>query len=218
MDQEIEFVGVVVEGDGGWCSCGVGCGVVVCCVVCMGGGLGFLFFYIICKICEYEVLDEEGLSLIENNVDCVLEEIGIEFCEDVEVLVFWKEVGVDVCGECVYFFKGLCCEFFKIVLCEFIWYVCNLECSVYVGGKVMIFVFVYGLFFVCDFEGNCCYVMIEDFCNFVKFVYMVLLMYLLGGMVCELVDILVNKCYFDMVYSYIKYSDKLFMGLVIVLE
>lgn len=60
--------------------------------------------------------------------------------------------------------------------------------------------------------------MIEDFCNFVKLVYMLFWLYYFGGMVCELVDLLVNKCYFDMVYFYIKYFDKLFMGLVIVLE
>ena len=44
-----------------------------------GGGPGPSLPYITRKIREYEVLDEEGLTLIERNADRVLEEIGIEF-------------------------------------------------------------------------------------------------------------------------------------------
>ena len=40
--------------------------------------------YITRKIPYYEVLDEEGLSLIENNAEIILEEIGIEFRDDEE--------------------------------------------------------------------------------------------------------------------------------------
>ena len=42
--------------------------------------------YITRKIPYYEVLGEEGLALIENNADTILEEIGIEFREDPEAL------------------------------------------------------------------------------------------------------------------------------------
>ncbi len=35
--------------------------------------------YITRKIPYFEVLDEEGLELIENNADTILEEMGIEF-------------------------------------------------------------------------------------------------------------------------------------------
>ncbi len=38
--------------------------------------------YITRRIPCYEVLGEEGLALIENNADTILEEIGIEFRED----------------------------------------------------------------------------------------------------------------------------------------
>ena len=40
--------------------------------------------YITRKIPCYEVLGEEGLALIEQNADTILEEIGIEFREDAE--------------------------------------------------------------------------------------------------------------------------------------
>jgi trimethylamine--corrinoid protein Co-methyltransferase len=60
------------------------------------------------KLANYEVLDEEGLSLIEANTDLIMEEIGLEFREDEEALLLWKEAGADVKGSRVHFPKGLC--------------------------------------------------------------------------------------------------------------
>jgi trimethylamine--corrinoid protein Co-methyltransferase len=55
----------------------------------------------------YEVLDEEGLSLIERNADTVLEEIGIEFRDDSpKRIALWRDAGADVKGERVRFPKG----------------------------------------------------------------------------------------------------------------
>ena len=51
-----------------------------------GGGPGTQLTYIKRKIKVYEVLDEEGLALIEDNADTVLEEIGIKFRDDAEAL------------------------------------------------------------------------------------------------------------------------------------
>src|SRR5688572_33179842 len=52
--------------------------------------------YVTRRIPVYEVLGEEGLSLIERNADTILEEIGIEFREDAEALDVWKKAGADV--------------------------------------------------------------------------------------------------------------------------
>ena len=38
----------------------------------------------------YRLLGEEGLALIEENADTVLEEIGIEFHDDPEALATWR--------------------------------------------------------------------------------------------------------------------------------
>ncbi|MEQ9177932.1 MAG: trimethylamine methyltransferase family protein, partial [Nitratireductor sp.] len=73
-----------------------------------GGGPGAQQAFIHRRIRPYEVLDEEGLALIEANADRVLEEIGIEFREDAEALQLWREAGADVKGERVHFPKGLC--------------------------------------------------------------------------------------------------------------
>ena len=60
------------------------------------------------KIPYVEVLDEEGLQLIEHNAETVLEEIGIEFRDFPRALELFREAGADVDGERVRFPRGLC--------------------------------------------------------------------------------------------------------------
>ncbi|HZC29953.1 MAG TPA: trimethylamine methyltransferase family protein, partial [Gaiellaceae bacterium] len=51
----------------------------------------------------FEVLDEEGLSLLEHNADTILEEVGIEFRDYPRALALLKNAGCDVKGERVRF-------------------------------------------------------------------------------------------------------------------
>ncbi|GCA52429.1 MULTISPECIES: trimethylamine methyltransferase family protein [Sinorhizobium] len=179
-----------------------------------GGGPGPSLPYIQRRIREYEVLDEEGLQLIERNAEVVLEEIGIEFRDDAEALDLWKAAGADVRGQRVHFPKGLCRELLKTAPKDFTWHARNPERSAQIGGKATVFAPVYGPPFVRDLDGNRRYATIEDFRNFVKLAYMAPSMHSSGGTVCEPVDIAVNKRHLDMVYSHIRYSDKPFMGSV----
>ena len=55
-----------------------------------------------------DIINEEGLELIERNADIILEEIGIDFRDDAEALDMWREAGADVQGERVRFPRGLC--------------------------------------------------------------------------------------------------------------
>jgi len=48
------------------------------------------------KVPYFEILSEEGLSLIENNADILLEEIGVEFHDFPEALKLFKDAGADV--------------------------------------------------------------------------------------------------------------------------
>ncbi len=170
--------------------------------------------YITRKINEFEVLDEDGLALIEANADTVLEEVGIEFRDDPEALELWKEAGADVKGQRVHFPKGLCRDLLKTAPSEFTWHARNPQRSVQIGGKATVFAPVYGPPFVRDLEGNRRYATIEDFRNFVKLAYMAPSVHSSGGTVCEPVDVAVNKRHLDMVYNHIRYSDKPFMGSV----
>jgi trimethylamine--corrinoid protein Co-methyltransferase len=179
-----------------------------------GGGPGKTLTYIKRQTNVFEVLNEEGLALIEANADTVLEEIGIEFRDDAEALELWKAAGADVRGERVHFPKGLCRELLKTAPSVFTQHARNPERSVQIGGDATVFAPVYGPPFVRDLDGNRRYATIEDFRNFVKLAYMAPSIHHSGGTVCEPVDIPVNKRHLDMVFSHIKYSDKPFMGSV----
>ncbi len=179
-----------------------------------GGGPGPQNPYITRKIREYEVLDEEGLSLIEANADRVLEEIGIEFRDDQEALDLWREAGADVRGERVHFPKGLCRSLLQSAPSVFTQHARNPERSVQIGGKATVFAPVYGPPFVRDLDGERRYATIQDFENFVKMAYMAPSMHHSGGTVCEPVDVPVNKRHLDMVHAHMRLSDKPFMGSV----
>jgi len=179
-----------------------------------GGGPGQSLTYIRRSIKPYEVLDEEGISLIEANADRVLEEIGIEFRDDAEALAMWKEAGAEVKGERVHFPKGLCRELLKTAPAQFTQHARNPAKSVEIGGDNTVFVPVYGPPFVRDLDGNRRYATLEDFRNFVKLAYMAPSIHHSGGTVCEPVDVPVNKRHLDMVFSHMRYSDKPFMGSV----
>ena len=55
-----------------------------------------------------EVLSEEGLSLLEENADRILEEVGIEFHGAPDALELFAGAGASVDGERVRFPRGLC--------------------------------------------------------------------------------------------------------------
>ena len=166
------------------------------------------------KLANYEVLDEEGLSLIEANTDLILEEIGIEFREDEEALAMWREAGADVKGTRVHFPRGLCRSLIKTAPKTFTQHARNPERAVEIGGNATVFAPVYGPPFVRDLDKGRRYGTIEDFRNFVKLAYQAPAIHHSGGTVCEPVDVPVNKRHLDMVYSHIRYSDKPFMGSV----
>ena len=179
-----------------------------------GGGPGVQQTYIKRAIKVYEVLDEEGLALIEKNADTVLEETGIIFRDDPEALAMWKDAGADVKGERVHFPKGLPRSLLKTAPSTYTQHARNPERSVQIGGNATVFAPVYGPPFVRDLDGVRRYATIEDFRNFVKLAYMAPSIHHSGGTVCEPVDVPVNKRHLDMVFAHMKYSDKPFMGSV----
>jgi len=166
------------------------------------------------RIPIYEVLDEEGLALIENNAETILAEIGIEFRGDAEALELWRRAGAELAGERVRMPKGLCRQLIATAPRQFTQHARNPERSVELGGNACVFAPVYGPPFVYDLEGGRRYAAIEDFRNFVKLAYMTPSLHHSGGTVCEPVDLPVNKRHLDMVYSHIRLSDKPFMGSV----
>jgi trimethylamine--corrinoid protein Co-methyltransferase len=171
--------------------------------------------YITRKIPVFEVLDEEGLVMMEQNADTILEEIGIDFRDDAEALEIWKLAGADVKGERVHFPRGMCRAIIqRSAPREFTQHARNPARSVRIGGKNTVFAPAYGSPFVRNLDEGRRYARIEDFRNFVKLAYMSHSLHHSGGTICEPVDLPVNKRHLDMVYSHLKYSDKPFMGSV----
>src|SRR5579871_932234 len=171
--------------------------------------------YITRSIPYYEVLSEEGLSIIERNADTILAEVGIEFREDAESLEIWKAAGADVEGERVRFPRGMCRELVqKSAPREFTQHARNAARSVLIGGRNTVFAPAYGSPFIRNIDEGRRYARIEDFRNFVKLAYVSNSLHHSGGTICEPVDLPVNKRHFDMVYAHMKYSDKPYMGSV----
>ena len=166
-------------------------------------------------LAPFEVLGEEGLSIIEHNADTILEEVGIEFRGDEDALRLLREGGADVKGERVRFPRGMCRQIVQSSAPrQFTQYARNKANNVEIGGMHTVFAPNYGSPFVRDLDNGRRYGTIEDFRNFVKLAYMSPHLHHSGGTVCEPVDVPVNKRHLDMVYSHIRYSDKPFMGSV----
>ena len=163
----------------------------------------------------FQVLDEEGLQLIEKNADTLLEEIGIDFLGDPEALDILRRGGAEVDGERVRFPRGLCRQLIQQhAPAEFIQHARNPENNVVIGGRNTVFAPGYGSPFVRSLDEGRRYGTLDDFSNLVKLTYMTPWLHHSGGTVCEPVDLPVNKRHLDMIYSHIKYSDKAFMGSV----
>jgi trimethylamine--corrinoid protein Co-methyltransferase len=170
--------------------------------------------YIRRRIPNFEILDEEGLALIEANADRVLEEIGVTFADNPGALARWRAAGADVRGDRVHLPKGLARSLCKTAPRAYVQHARNPERAVEVGGKSLVLAPVYGPPFVRDIEGGRRYATIADFRNFVKLGYMSKWVHHSGGTVCEPTDVPVNKRHLDMLLAHMTLSDKPFMGSV----
>jgi trimethylamine--corrinoid protein Co-methyltransferase len=140
-----------------------------------------------------EILNEEGLSLLEHNADTILEEVGIIFRGDQDALKLLHDAGADVQGELVKFPRGMARRIVQASAPRtYTQHARNPARSVQIGDPYTV----------------------QDFRNFVKLTYMTPNLHHSGGTVCEPVDVPVNKRHLDMVYAHIRWSDKPFMGSV----
>jgi trimethylamine--corrinoid protein Co-methyltransferase len=162
-----------------------------------------------------EVLSEEGLALIEENAETILEQVGVDFRDAPDARALLAGAGAEVEGERVRFPRGLCRRLVQgSAPATFVQVARNPVNSVEIGGPHTVFAPAYGSPFVRDLDGGRRYGTIEDFRNFVKLAYVSPYLHHSGGTVCEPVDLPVNKRHYDMIYAHLRYSDKPFMGSV----
>lgn len=167
-------------------------------------------------VAPLELLDDAGLSAIEENAEIIMSEIGVAFQETPEALDLWRDAGATIRdGDVVTFPRGLCREIVQAnAPAEFVQHARNPERSVRIGGNTTVFAPNYGSPFVTDLDRGRRYATLEDFENVVKLVYLLPHLHHSGGTVCEPVDVPVNKRHLDMMYAHLRYSDKPVMGSV----
>ncbi len=166
------------------------------------------------KLAPVEVLDEEGLSLIEANADTLLERVGIEVGNFPEALDIFREGGCDVTDTRVRFPAGLARSLLSTAPRTFTQHARNPAHDVVIGDPHLVFAPAYGSPFVRDLEGGRRYATLQDFENFARLTHMTSSLHHGGGTLCEPVDLPVNKRHFDMVLAHIRNHDKAFMGSV----
>jgi trimethylamine--corrinoid protein Co-methyltransferase len=172
--------------------------------------------YIQRKIGYFDVLGEEGLSLIEENADTILQEIGMEFRGDPEILEIFRQAGADVAGERVRFERGMCRKIVQATApAEIVQHARNPENTVRMGGGNTVLCPVFGAPFIHNLDEGRRYATIRDFENLVKIHQMLPHLHHSGGVVCEPVDLPANKRHLDMLYAHIRYSDRAFFGALI---
>ena len=169
--------------------------------------------YIQRKIGVFDILSDEGCELLEHNAETILQEIGMEFRDDLEILDIFRDAGADVKGERVRFDRGMCRQIIQATAPrEFTQIARNPKNNVRLGGNNTVLCPTVGAPFVHDLDEGRRYATIEDHRNFVKLTYMSPGLHHSGGVLAEPVDLPVNKRHLDMVYDHIRLSDKPFFG------
>ena len=83
----------------------------------------------------FEILNDEGLSIIEANADTILQEVGLEFRGDADALRLFREAGADVQGERVRFPRGMARQIVQATApAQFVQEARNPSRSVRIGG------------------------------------------------------------------------------------
>ncbi|MDE0303762.1 MAG: trimethylamine methyltransferase family protein [Albidovulum sp.] len=163
---------------------------------------------------NFDLLNLEALEVIEDNAETVLEEIGVDFVDNPQALILWREAGADIDGNRVHIPKGLARKLCSTAPDSFVQHARNPERSVVIGGKNLVLAPVYGPPFVRDLAGGRRYATIDDFRKFVRLGYMSKWLHHSGGTLCEPTDVAVNKRHLDMLHAHMTLSDKPFMGSV----
>lgn len=169
--------------------------------------------YISRQLGTYSVLSEEGLCLIEENAERILQDTGMEFVDDPEILQIFRAAGCDVQGTRVRFDPGFCRQTIQATApASFSQHARNPDNTVLIGSNASVLCPSWGPPFVHDLDKGRRYATFDDFKTLVKLHQTIPWLHHSGGVVCEPVDLPANKRHLDMLYAHIRYSDRPFMG------
>ncbi|WP_308915176.1 trimethylamine methyltransferase family protein [Jannaschia sp. LMIT008] len=165
------------------------------------------------RIPNFDILDDEALSVIEDQAETLLAEIGVAFVENPTALQRWRDAGAEIEGELVRIPHGLARTLCGTAPSSFTQIARNPDRSVEIGGRNLVLAPVYGPPFVRDGDGRR-YATMADFRKFVKLGHMSKWLHHSGGTVCEPTDIPVAERHLDMLMAHAMLTDKPFMGSV----
>ena len=165
------------------------------------------------RLGTFNILSDEGLELIEHNADVILRDTGMEFRDDPEILMIFRDAGCHVDGERVRFDPGFCRKTITdSAPATFPQHARNAENTIRMGGTATVLCPSWGPPFVQDLDQGRRYATYDDFVRLVKLHQTVPWLHHSGGVVCEPVDLPANKRHLDMLYAHIRWSDRCFMG------
>lgn len=169
--------------------------------------------FILRRLGAYNVLNEEGLSLIESNADRILADVGMEFRGDREILRIFADAGCDIDGCRVHFPPGFARRTIQATAPrQFRQHARNPANTVQLGGDATVLCPSWGPPFVDDLDRGRRYASHADFQDLVKLHHTLPWLHHSGGVVCEPVDLPATKRHLDMLYAHIRHSDRAFMG------
>lgn len=166
------------------------------------------------KLPFFDVLGEEEIARLEDQVDWILQEVGIDFRDDPEALRLWQEAGADVREARVRaqadWVRALCARAPR----EFTQTARNPARSVTIGGANQVFAPIYGAPFVRDLQGGRRYGDLDSFEKLVKLAHMHPNLHHTGLVICEPCDVAVSHRHLDMLYLHMTRSDKPHLGAI----
>ena len=158
-------------------------------------------------------IPHEALLRIDDASKTILEEVGIEFRDD-EAIAMWRSAGAAVNGYRVRIDREHLTELIATAPAEYTMLARNPERSVTVGGNRTVFTPSYGAPFVLDLDNRRRAATQADFDNFARIYAEAPAVHMVGGVLCEPMDIPVPHRHLEMTYSLLRLSDKPLMGSV----
>ena len=155
------------------------------------------------------VATPEGLELIEHNADTILQEIGMDFRGDPEVLALLNGAGAHVSGERVRFDRGLCRAIIRASApAEFTQFARNPEKSIRIGSMNTALGPAGGAPFVHDLDRGRRYASLEDLNNLISLVQTMPCLHHAGGFLVACMDKALEERHLYAMESQFLYSDK----------
>lgn len=159
-----------------------------------------------------EPMSEEQIHQIDDASLSILEEIGVEFHDDIAIEQ-WKQVGAEVKGQRVHLERGLIRELISSIPENITMHARDPKKTVQIGGNNSIFVPMTGAPFICDLENKRRWPTLDDLANFHKLSHMLPAMHSSAHHIVEPMDHPISHRHLRITYSSMKHSDKVYMGM-----